>query len=319
MSEQVIWFYESKGERKGGVSTTEIIELINQGVITQGAQVWKKGMPTWVIIEDSELFQYIEDIPPPLNTPTVSNDLPPPLNVESVKKEKGTTSNTNEESFSTKFAGIWRFIYAPTFAALATYLVSFVIKGNSWQAFNLWSTSGMAVISFAIVIIAWGEDFWRFRKSTSYTGWSWWWLFSPCYIHDRMGKQWKWTVGLTVLSLACSMIASKFITLHGEGYFDGDESYEYQSNSNNYNSNRLPTSIGDIERFLTNRFQSQTYVTQINDVLFQYEYCSTEYSCVQEYLKTTPEGYICKVNGKTKEEADSATDCASEAFDPRML
>lgn len=37
-----MWFYESKGKREGCVSTIEIIELINQGAIHQGTQVWEK-------------------------------------------------------------------------------------------------------------------------------------------------------------------------------------------------------------------------------------------------------------------------------------
>lgn len=57
--------------------------------------------------------------------------------------------NSNEESFSIKFASIWRFIYAPTFASIATHLGSYLIKGNSWQAFALWATSRLTVKSLA--------------------------------------------------------------------------------------------------------------------------------------------------------------------------
>jgi len=122
-------------------------------------------MPTWVKIEESELAHHLED-----KTPLSNHDLPPPL--------PSQTPNYYEESFTTKFASIWRFIYAPTFAAIVTYLVAYLIKGNSWQAFGLWSTSGMTLISLSIVLIAWAEDLWRFKKSASYTGWSWWWLLA---------------------------------------------------------------------------------------------------------------------------------------------
>lgn len=304
-----MWFYESKGKREGSVSTVEIIELINQGVIHQGTQVWKKGMSEWVTLEESELAQYLEDVPPPLS----NNDVPPPL-------QTVLTPNSNEESFSIKFASIWRFIYAPTFAAIATYIVSFLIEGNSFDAFYMWSSTGMVLISLAISLIAWGEDLWRFKKSASYTGWSWWWLFAPCYIHDRMGKQWKWTIGLIVLSVVCSTIASAAIALHGEGYFDENQSYNYQSQSNaqvggmNLNTIELETYLNttNSDAAATGRVS----VSMLDDVTYQISYsnyCGSG-GCSYWYIKSTQNGGYCYVKGDIAAEAIAATQCSSEPF-----
>ena len=292
-----MWFYESKGKREGSVSTTEIIELITQGVIHQGTQVWKKGMTEWVTLEESELAQYLEDVPPQLQT-----------------------VNSNEESFSTKLGGIWRFIYAPTFAAIATYLASYLIKGNSWQAFALWSTSGMAVISLLIILAAWAEDLWRFKKSANYTGWSWWWLFAPCYIHDRMGKQWKWTIGLIVLSLVCNLIASAAIALHGDGYFDNNDSYNYQLQSNAQVGGMDLNTI-ELEMYLntTNTDAAMTghiSVAMLDDVTYRITYsnlCGSN-GCDYSYIKSAQDGGYCYVQGNNDAEGMAAAQCSSEPF-----
>ncbi|WP_418113619.1 DUF4339 domain-containing protein [Vibrio scophthalmi] len=307
MSEQTMWFYEFNGERVGGLCIAEIIELINQGTITQGTQVWKKGMPTWVTIEASELAHYLED-----KTPLSNHDLPPPL--------PHSTPNYYEESFTTKFASIWRFIYAPTFAAIVTYLVAYLIKGNSWQAFGLWSTSGMTLISLSIVLIAWAEDLWRFKKSASYTGWSWWWLLAPCYIHDRMGKQWKWTIGLIVLSLVCNMAASGLIALHGDGYFDDNEPYQYQPQSN-IQAGGMDLNTVELEMYLntTNPDVDTTgriKVSMLDEVTYRvsYAYLCGSGGCNFDYLKATQDGGYCYVLGESDAQAIAATQCSSEPF-----
>jgi len=68
------WFYEDKGERKGGFSQQQIINLIKTGKLSYGSMVWQKGMPDWTPIERTELRQHLEDVsPPPLTATAVSN------------------------------------------------------------------------------------------------------------------------------------------------------------------------------------------------------------------------------------------------------
>jgi len=45
-----IWFYELNGERKGGVSETDLITLISNGTLRHGSYVWKKGFADWTSI-----------------------------------------------------------------------------------------------------------------------------------------------------------------------------------------------------------------------------------------------------------------------------
>ncbi|ACF43248.1 DUF4339 domain-containing protein [Pelodictyon phaeoclathratiforme] len=69
-----LWFYESGGERKGGVSEDEIINIIKSGTLSQGSVVWKKGFADWMKIENTELRSHLdESMPPPLTGEYVKN------------------------------------------------------------------------------------------------------------------------------------------------------------------------------------------------------------------------------------------------------
>lgn len=70
------WFYEEKGERKGGFDQRQIIALIHGGKLTYGSMVWKKGMPGWAQIEQTELRPHLEEVsPPPLIGAGVNNKI----------------------------------------------------------------------------------------------------------------------------------------------------------------------------------------------------------------------------------------------------
>lgn len=68
------WFYEDAGQRKGGYSHGEIIDLIKSGKLAHGAAVWKKGFADWMKIEHTELRPHLdESSPPPLTGEHVKN------------------------------------------------------------------------------------------------------------------------------------------------------------------------------------------------------------------------------------------------------
>ena len=68
------WFYESEGQRKGGVPEAQIIALIKEGKLTHGAAVWCKGMPDWMRIENTDLRVHLDDsMPPPLTGEHANN------------------------------------------------------------------------------------------------------------------------------------------------------------------------------------------------------------------------------------------------------
>ena len=70
------WFYEVNGVRKGGVSESEIIELITNGTVSQGSFIWQKGFPDWMKVENTALKIHLDDTsPPPLTGEGVNNTI----------------------------------------------------------------------------------------------------------------------------------------------------------------------------------------------------------------------------------------------------
>ena len=68
------WFYEQKGERKGGVEESELISLIESGSVTHGTLLWKEGFTEWKKIENTELSTHLNKTsPPPLSGEHVNN------------------------------------------------------------------------------------------------------------------------------------------------------------------------------------------------------------------------------------------------------
>ena len=64
------------GVRKGGVSESEIIELITNGTVSQGSFIWQKGFPDWMKVENTALKIHLDDTsPPPLTGEGVNNTI----------------------------------------------------------------------------------------------------------------------------------------------------------------------------------------------------------------------------------------------------
>lgn len=71
---ETLWHYEQNGIRKEPVDQQQLITLIRNGTLTYGSRVWKKGMPSWALIEQTELRQHLEGTAPPPLTGSAVND-----------------------------------------------------------------------------------------------------------------------------------------------------------------------------------------------------------------------------------------------------
>ena len=70
------WFYEEKGKRKGPVSESEMIQLINSAAISRGTSVWKQGFPDWLKVENTDLQIHLDNsVPPPLSGEHINNTI----------------------------------------------------------------------------------------------------------------------------------------------------------------------------------------------------------------------------------------------------
>ena len=59
------WFYEKNGQRQGPVSGDEVQKLIKSGVISRSTAVWTQGFTEWILMDETDLIQYIDSSTPP--------------------------------------------------------------------------------------------------------------------------------------------------------------------------------------------------------------------------------------------------------------
>lgn len=144
------WFYdEGNGKRpEKGHQEAAIIRLINNGTLSYGSLVWKKGFPDWVKIEDTDLRQYLSS-PPPISISRVNN------------------------------TAAWLLVVTPIIGA--------ILEPMAAAAFNLpYEKGDLWGITAALNIIFFFIDLKILRKA-GYTSQKLWWgfLFVPVYFFVR--------------------------------------------------------------------------------------------------------------------------------------
>ena len=153
-----LWFYESEGQRKGGVPEAEIIALIKEGKLTHGASVWCKGMPDWMRIENTDLRVHLDDsAPPPLTGEHVNNTL------------------------------VWVLAFAPIIGFfLESIVAGIVYRGNEHLMEMAMANNKFWYITIALNI---GLSFWDERRlqegglnTEKFKGWVW---LVPVYLFQR--------------------------------------------------------------------------------------------------------------------------------------
>lgn len=60
------WYYHDGQKQIGPIDETEMIKLVESGVVRSATQVWKEGTPSWSQVASSELKQHLPPEPPPL-------------------------------------------------------------------------------------------------------------------------------------------------------------------------------------------------------------------------------------------------------------
>ena len=75
------WHYNANGQQVGPVSESEILSLINSGVVVASTLVWHEGMTDWLPANQSTLSKLFSGFTPPA---------PPPLPADLRSGEKQT-------------------------------------------------------------------------------------------------------------------------------------------------------------------------------------------------------------------------------------
>src|SRR5262245_1945518 len=67
------WYYVANGARRGPTTATTIKELLNKKEIETDTQVWRKGMPEWKPLRESDLGELVAAEPPAISSKNISN------------------------------------------------------------------------------------------------------------------------------------------------------------------------------------------------------------------------------------------------------
>lgn len=151
------WFYEKNGQRIGGISENDVIELINNETISYGTSVWRSGFPEWIKAENTELRQHLEKIvPPPLLGEHVNNSV------------------------------VWVLAFAPIIGLLLEFFVSGAVHGDNYLAEEAAMNGDFWYVTLTLNIALSLWDVKRLKKTgtntSKFSGWAW---LVPVYLFQR--------------------------------------------------------------------------------------------------------------------------------------
>lgn len=151
-----LWFYEEKGERKGGASEQEMVELIRSGHLGYGSSVWMPGFNEWAKLEDTPLRRHLQQIPPPLAGSQVNNTL------------------------------VWVLAFAPIIGYLMEWFVAGALHGSESAAARAMENASYWYITLALNVLLSFFDEKRLQKAghntSRFRGWVW---LVPVYLYQR--------------------------------------------------------------------------------------------------------------------------------------
>lgn len=67
------WYYVANGARQGPTTATTIRDLLNKKEIETDTQVWRKGMPEWKTLRESDLADLVAIEPPAISSKHIGN------------------------------------------------------------------------------------------------------------------------------------------------------------------------------------------------------------------------------------------------------
>ncbi|MEH2565584.1 DUF4339 domain-containing protein [Bradyrhizobium sp. AZCC 2289] len=67
------WYYVASGARQGPTTATIIRDLLNRKEIETDTQVWRKGMPEWKPLRESDLADLVAAEPPAISSQHIGN------------------------------------------------------------------------------------------------------------------------------------------------------------------------------------------------------------------------------------------------------
>lgn len=146
VEQQTGWYYESRGERRGPVSQSGIMNLYSAGIIKKDTMVWANGFSDWVPFSQSGLIHEVKMGPPPVAGSAVDNTM------------------------------VWVLAFMPIIGSIVEYMVM--------DAFNVWGRSLWFITFFLNVLFCSLDD--KKLKAAGYNtdslGSAW---LIPVYLFNR--------------------------------------------------------------------------------------------------------------------------------------
>jgi hypothetical protein len=168
-----LWFYEEKGERKGGASEQEMAKLIRSGRLGYGSSVWVHGFNEWAKLEDTPLRQHLQQTPPPLAGSQVNNTL------------------------------VWVLAFAPIIGYLMEWFVAGALNSSESAAVRAMENASYWYITLALNLLLSFFDEKRLQKAghntSRFSGWVW---LVPVYLYQR-AKNLQQNLAYFIVWLAC--------------------------------------------------------------------------------------------------------------------
>lgn len=150
------WFYEERGERKGGITEEALVELIRSGNLGYGSNVWTDGFPEWVKLEHTRLKEHLAHIPPPLSA--------------------------NKENR----ALMWTLAFAPFLGTVVAMMVALLIHQDEYEAEEALSGGLYWVLVVGLNILLSVLDEKQLKKAgfntAQFNRWTW---LVPVYLYQR--------------------------------------------------------------------------------------------------------------------------------------
>lgn len=183
------WYFSKDGNQEGPLTASQIVALVKASTLDPATTlVWRDGLPDWVLLEQSTVFDEVRSIPAPTPAPVISVA---PVTPYTVSPQSLAASRANRPEMPLEYPGIGRLAYflSSMGFTLVFYALIFVII---FAALGADSGAGMAIgIVLVSLLFFAGFLFLAVKRITNLgmSGWALLWGLVPfmnVWIHWRM-------------------------------------------------------------------------------------------------------------------------------------
>lgn len=183
------WYFSKDGQQEGPVTAGQIVALVNTSNLDPATtHVWREGLPDWIPLDQSPVFDEAPSIPAPVIAPVRAVT---PVSPYTVSPAALAASRAKRPDMPLEYPGIGRLAYFLASAGFAiVFYAIFVLM--FFAALGTESGAGMAIGMLLVVLLFVAASLFIGVKRITNLGMSGWavlWSFVPfmnIWIHWRM-------------------------------------------------------------------------------------------------------------------------------------